>query len=531
MRPFLPLLILAGCAEGALDLLDEPGLTTWDLPSTGQAAAPPDFTLEADNFVAGAITVLRVSGAPPNTLLRIAHSPTGLGDGPCPPSLHGACLGLLGPIRVSTLLIATDADGDARIALRLPARRGGSYVALQVAWNDGSAALVSNPVARWIGDLGTALNPTADDDGDGVTIADGDCADFNTSTAPGAEDLVGDGLDLNCDNSDGVDADGDGAASLASGGTDCDDGDDQVQTGSCLDPLALDCGGGTPLGGGAVGCVFSTPGTFTVDATGLPTNLRLYMWGAGGASGGGTFSGCNSHHDGSGYSAPGGSGGLVSGVFEGVAHGESFSVHIGAGGGLGVVNPAAAPGGGAAGNVYTGGGGAYSSVQRGAGALLVAGGGGGGAHSAGGSAGMDGAGAFGAGTNFATGGAAGTESGGGARGVVMESTPPGIDGNPGAASQGAGSQAPTSYPGGAGGGGVFGGGSGGHAWGCGAAGGGGGASTTAGLTTFTASALAGVTPPVPVGAAAHYVAGAAAGGTVAGGKTGGNGLVVLIAEP
>ena len=38
-------------------------------------------------------------------------------------------------------------------------------------------------------------------------------------------DLVGDGLDQNCDGVDGTDTDGDGLASWQSGGQDCDDGD------------------------------------------------------------------------------------------------------------------------------------------------------------------------------------------------------------------------------------------------------------------------------------------------------------------
>ena len=41
---------------------------------------------------------------------------------------------------------------------------------------------------------------------------------------PSADDQVGDGIDQNCDGMDGVDADGDGYASVASGGDDCDDG-------------------------------------------------------------------------------------------------------------------------------------------------------------------------------------------------------------------------------------------------------------------------------------------------------------------
>lgn len=63
-----------------------------------------------------------------------------------------------------------------------------------------------------------------DADNDGFT-ADQDCDDQDPAIRPDADDAVGDGLDTNCDLIDGVDADGDGAASVASGGLDCDDAD------------------------------------------------------------------------------------------------------------------------------------------------------------------------------------------------------------------------------------------------------------------------------------------------------------------
>jgi len=52
-----------------------------------------------------------------------------------------------------------------------------------------------------------------------------DCNDMDQDFHPGAVDLYGDVTDSNCDGVDGVDADGDKVASLASGGKDCDDGD------------------------------------------------------------------------------------------------------------------------------------------------------------------------------------------------------------------------------------------------------------------------------------------------------------------
>ena len=62
-----------------------------------------------------------------------------------------------------------------------------------------------------------------DVDGDGYTPIDGDCDDQNPDVHPEATDVVGDGVDQDCDGIDGVDADGDGYASEASGGEDCDD--------------------------------------------------------------------------------------------------------------------------------------------------------------------------------------------------------------------------------------------------------------------------------------------------------------------
>lgn len=61
-----------------------------------------------------------------------------------------------------------------------------------------------------------------DDDGDGFLNTE-ECDDTNPAVSPNATDLVGDGFDQNCDGIDGTDADGDGFASVLSGGDDCDD--------------------------------------------------------------------------------------------------------------------------------------------------------------------------------------------------------------------------------------------------------------------------------------------------------------------
>ena len=65
-----------------------------------------------------------------------------------------------------------------------------------------------------------------DGDGDGFSLCEGDCDDTDPSINPGAEDPVdSEAMDSNCDGADGVDADGDGSPSEASGGGDCDDTD------------------------------------------------------------------------------------------------------------------------------------------------------------------------------------------------------------------------------------------------------------------------------------------------------------------
>lgn len=86
------------------------------------------------------------------------------------------------------------------------------------------------------GDGGKAVEPPVPDtggqvddaDGDGHTAAEGDCDDADPTVHPGATDRVGDGVDQDCDGIDGTDSDGDGLASLASGGEDCDDADPDV---------------------------------------------------------------------------------------------------------------------------------------------------------------------------------------------------------------------------------------------------------------------------------------------------------------
>ena len=73
-----------------------------------------------------------------------------------------------------------------------------------------------------------ACDKPVDKDKDGF-FDNEECDDSNPAISPKATDLVGDGYDQNCDGIDGTDADGDGVASVLSGGVDCDDDNPEVK--------------------------------------------------------------------------------------------------------------------------------------------------------------------------------------------------------------------------------------------------------------------------------------------------------------
>jgi hypothetical protein len=232
----LPLLIgtLMGCAPEA------------QLPGSS-LAAPGDFTLTLSNLVAGEPALFDVAGATPLGAVELAMSTSGLGSGPCPASFGGVCFDVAGPVRRPGFAANVRPSGTATGTFAVPMRAAGAYLAFQAV--DGPGVL-SNPVARLVGSFGTELTADGDLDLDGYTIADGDCADFDAAWSPEAVDLVGDGLDHDCDNLDGADDDGDGYFAVASGGDDCDDLDPEISPGAMevCDQQDNDCVGGVDDG-------------------------------------------------------------------------------------------------------------------------------------------------------------------------------------------------------------------------------------------------------------------------------------------
>lgn len=211
--------LAAGCGGSPDEALDA-------LPT--EAAPPPaTFTLSASNFVAGSPMTLTAQGLTPGTQVRFAYSAGGLASGPCPAQLGGPCLDIRGPVTLLPVAANVNGAGVAALSLVVPSNAAGTHIAFQAAVL-GAPGRVSNPISRLIATAGTVINPTADSDGDGFTVQAGDCADFDARVSPGANDTVGDRRDRNCDNADGIDDDGDGTSSAASGGTDCDDADAAV---------------------------------------------------------------------------------------------------------------------------------------------------------------------------------------------------------------------------------------------------------------------------------------------------------------
>jgi hypothetical protein len=88
-----------------------------------QAPLPQTFFLDVTGTNAGAPVTFSVTGAAPNTPIRLVRAVGGTTmPGPCPPQLGGECLDIDGPngIAVFNFSLTTDSVGDAERTITLP---------------------------------------------------------------------------------------------------------------------------------------------------------------------------------------------------------------------------------------------------------------------------------------------------------------------------------------------------------------------------------------------------------------------------
>jgi len=123
------------------------------------------------------------------------------------------------------LLLKAAIPPENRVEVPLPSLPQGSY-RMRTALYEGTRQVAERTVAIEVGP------PCVDDDGDGYQACDDDCDDKRADVHPGVEDVVGDGIDNDCDGVNGRDADRDGQESAEVGGRDCNDDDPLVWAGN-----------------------------------------------------------------------------------------------------------------------------------------------------------------------------------------------------------------------------------------------------------------------------------------------------------
>jgi hypothetical protein len=129
----LPFLLVACAPPGPSHLLQSP---------------PPDpLTLDVSAMVRGADVVWEIEGAAPGAEVLLILSPNGIGPGPCPTALGGACLGIRAPVTVMGTFTA-DATGAVRVQRPIPAGVGLNWASFQAVAPAPVPAILSAPVTR-----------------------------------------------------------------------------------------------------------------------------------------------------------------------------------------------------------------------------------------------------------------------------------------------------------------------------------------------------------------------------------------------
>ena len=203
-------LVLAACTTTPSDTaVDTAETTAWpgselvweDAPTlpAGQLPPPGDFDLGINVLSSGQSVTFTVTNGPPSATMFVAYSFQGVGNGPCPAFLNGACAGIRPLARLVPGLLTTNAAGEAALTLTVPYIFP-TDIAFQAV--SPSTAELSNVVTGFIFPPWTSTDPTLDRDGDTFSHEDGDCNDNDDTIYPGAPDVSGDYVDSDCDGSD-----------------------------------------------------------------------------------------------------------------------------------------------------------------------------------------------------------------------------------------------------------------------------------------------------------------------------------------
>lgn len=89
-----------------------------------------DLLLRPQPFVAPGNTRITVWEVPAGQTVWLVHGPEGPGDGPCPPVLNGACLGIWNPLGAEVRAVA-DATGVAHVVVNLPGSVNAEWLTMQ----------------------------------------------------------------------------------------------------------------------------------------------------------------------------------------------------------------------------------------------------------------------------------------------------------------------------------------------------------------------------------------------------------------
>ena len=272
------ILVGIGCSNEGEDGADAAPAADVQLDAVSDSAAEGDTTLDGgggldaagDALVAVDTPAAPDSGPPPPVALLRCNSPE---YKDCASLAEGA---EVGDVLWLTVVVAADLGVPQKVTLRVDGKLADSATAApwQLEWDssfadDGDHKIKAEvALAAGVETVERAIvvnNCDVDHDdhpADWAGCNGDDCNDKDPNIHGGATDLVGDGVDQNCDQLDGVDDDGDGWASKKSGGNDCDDEGWAIHP--CADDLAGDGVDSNCDGGDSGSC--DDCDTCTVDA-------------------------------------------------------------------------------------------------------------------------------------------------------------------------------------------------------------------------------------------------------------------------